>query len=125
MSTNIKIIHSKDLIRATADGKIDFEMSKKLLCEIVASSALLSDYEIILDTRNAQVTMSVIDLWYLAAELSKVRRSFPRRKTAVLCPREDFDSASFFALCAQNRGYLIQAFNSFEEAIDWLIENGT
>jgi len=64
--------------------------------------------------------MSVTDLWYLAAELSTLGKAF-LRKTAVLCPVERFDYADFFALCADNLGMRVQAFNSFEDAIDWLI----
>jgi hypothetical protein len=35
---------------------------------------------------------------------------------------EQFDYAGFFALCAQNRGFQVSAFTSFEDAIEWLIE---
>jgi hypothetical protein len=64
--------------------------------------------------------MSVTDLWYLAAELAKFRGA-SSRKTAVLCPVEEFDFAAFFALCAENQGFRIKAFTSFEDAIQWLI----
>jgi hypothetical protein len=87
--------------------------------EIATASAPLVDYEIILDTRKAQVEMSVGALWQLAAELSNLRKVFSR-KTAVLCPLERFDDAGFFALCAQNRGLQVMAFTSFEDAIEWL-----
>ena len=92
--------------------------------EIASASAPSVDYEIILDTRKAQSEMSITDLWYLAAELSNLRKAFSR-KTAVLCPLERFDHAGFFALCAQNRGFHVSAFTSFEDAIEWLIANGT
>jgi len=57
----------------------------------------------------------------LAAELSKIFQPY-NRKIAVLCPVERFDDAAFFALCAENRGFRVKAFTSFEDAIDWLIE---
>lgn len=65
--------------------------------------------------------MSIGDLWYLAAEVSKLRQAFSGR-TAVLCPLDEFDSAGFFALCAQNRGLQVRAFASFEDAMEWLID---
>ena len=120
MPTDIRIIHSNDFIRATLDGDFDFEMSKKALMEIASATSHLIDYEILLDTRKAQIRMSVTDLWLMALELIKHRKAFSR-KTAVLCPVEEFDKAAFFALCAENRGFRIQAFMSFEDAIDWLI----
>jgi hypothetical protein len=120
MATNIRIIHTADFIIATPEGKLDLQESKKYLIEIASASATLEDYEVIVDTRKTQVAMSISDLWYLAAELVNFRKNFSR-KTAVLCPLEEFDQAGFFALCAQNRGFHVQAFTSFEDAIEWLI----
>ena len=124
MATDIRIIHAHDFIKATPEGPLDLETSKKSLVEIASAAAPLTAYGILLDTRKAQVAMSVTDLWYLAAELNELRKAFSQ-KTAVLCPLERFDDAGFFALCAQNRGLRVMAFTSFEDAIEWLIENGT
>ncbi|MGO9119244.1 MAG: hypothetical protein ACLQPD_16760 [Desulfomonilaceae bacterium] len=123
MVTDIRIIHAHDFIKATPEGQLDLEKSKKLLMEIASASDPLVGYDIILDTRKAQSGMSVIELWYLAAEVSKLRDAFSR-KTAVLCPLEGFDHAEFFALCAKNRGFQVSAFTSFEDAIEWLSANG-
>jgi hypothetical protein len=119
MPTNIKIIHASEFIKATPEGELDFEESKRLLREIESAASSLADYAIIVDTRKAQLRMSPANLWYLAAELGKSRASF-LGKTAVLCPLESFDQAEFFELCAQNRGFSVRAFTSFEDAIDWL-----
>ena len=124
MPTNIRIIYAHDFIKATPEGHLDLEESKKLLMEIASASAGLADYEIILDTRKAQIEMSATDLWYMASELSKHRSTFSRHKMAVLCPLERFDQAEFFALCAKNRGFQVRAFTSFEDAIEWLIAEG-
>ncbi|HVN96238.1 MAG TPA: hypothetical protein VMT62_07410 [Syntrophorhabdaceae bacterium] len=121
MPTNIRIIHAHDFIRATPDGELDLEATKKLLLEIASAATHLDRYHILVDTRRTQSRMSIMDLWYLAVELSKVLQAF-RVKTAVLSPSADFDSAKFLALCAQNRGFRIKAFTSFEDAINWLIE---
>jgi hypothetical protein len=120
MPTDIRLIHAQDFVRATSEGELDFETSKKTLIETASATAHLVDYEILLDTRKSHVQMSVTDLWYLAAELSNLRKAFSR-KTAVLCPVERFDDAAFFALCSKNRGFRVKAFTSFEDAINWLI----
>jgi len=124
MPTNIRIIHAHNFIKATPEGHLDLEASKKLLMEIASASAPLVDYRIILDTRKAQTEMSITDLWYLAAELSNLRKTFSR-KTPVLCPLERFRYAEFLAVCAQNRDLQVMAFTSFEDAIEWLTSNGT
>ncbi len=125
MPANIRIIHAHDFIKATPEGKLDLDESKKLLIEIASAAAPLVDYDIVLDTRKAQSELSVTDLWYLVAEISdNFRKAFSRsRKTAVLCPLERFDHAGFFALCAQNRGLQISAFTSFTDAYEWLTAN--
>jgi hypothetical protein len=120
MATNVTVIHAQEFIRARPDGQLDMAESRKLLMEIAAASAPLGEHKILVDTRRARVTMSIADLWYLTAELSNFGKAF-LRKTAVICPLERFDQAGFFALCAQNRGYPINAFTSFEDAIEWLI----
>ena len=124
MATNMRIIHAKDFIKVTPDGKLDLQESRKLLIEIASAPVPLVDHEIIIDTRKAEAAMSITDLWYLATELSKHEKSFSR-KTAVLCPLKEFDQAGFFALCAQNRGLQVRAFTSFEDAFEWLIASSS
>jgi hypothetical protein len=122
MPRDIRVIHGSDFVRATVDGELDFEASTKGLTEVASAASHLVNYEILLDTRKTQSRMSVADLWYLAAELSRLGEAF-HRKTAVLCPAEHFDNAAFFETCAQNRGFRVRAFTSFEDAIDWLMES--
>ena len=122
MPATIKIIHATDFIKATAEGEIDLEESKRLLVEFVSATDL-ADYELIMDTRKAHSSMTVTNLWYLAAEIGKAGKNLPR-KTAILCPRERFDHAGFFALCAQNRGFNVRAFTGYEDAMEWLISDG-
>lgn len=120
MSANIQIIHAHEIIKAIPEGKLDFEETKKLLKNVALASYPLVAYEIILDTRKASSILSITDIWFLVEELSKFRKTFTE-KIAVLCPFEEFDKASFFALCSKNRGFQVNAFTSYEEAIDWLI----
>jgi hypothetical protein len=120
MPTDIRIIHAHDFIKATPEGHLDLEESKRLLVEL--TSASLNDYDIIIDTRKAQSEMSILDLWDLAAELDSLRKD-SSRKTAIVCPSERFDHAGFFARHAQNRGFRVREFTSFEDAINWLMRN--
>jgi hypothetical protein len=124
MPTDIRIIHAHDFIKATPEGHLDFEESKKLLIEIAAASRSMIYYEIILDTRQAKAVMSGIQLWDLAGELIKYHAAFSR-KIAVICSLAQFDYAEFFARCAQERGFKISAFTTLDDAIDWLTARGT
>ena len=119
MTAKIRIIHAHDFLKATPEGKLDFEESKRILLKIASVVVPQDDYELIIDTRKAHSVMSPTNLWHLAKEISTFGEKF-RRKTAVICPRERFDQAKFFELCSYNRGYQINAFTSYEDAIDWL-----
>jgi len=120
MPTNVKVIHAGDLIRARPEGEAYLEDAEQLIRDIVAAGAGLEEFEVLIDTRRVSGTLSATDLWNLAEKLAKYRASFARR-TAVLCPQEKFDHSRFFALCAENHGFNIRAFTSYEEAMEWLI----
>jgi hypothetical protein len=124
LPTNIRIIHSNDFIIATSEGLLDLAKSRKLLLEVASASAGLADHEMIVDTRKSESVMSIADLWYLATGLSQYRETFGRKRTAVVCPLENFDQAGFFALVAQNRGCPIRAFTSVGDAVEWLLGIG-
>ena len=123
MLADIKIIQTHAFIKATPRGWLNRKDMKKLFTDIASAAATSGDCGILIDTRKAQSGLSASDLWYLAAQLSKLGEAFSR-KTALLCPRERFDRVGFFALCAQNRGFLVNVFTSFEDAIEWLIAEG-
>lgn len=120
MPHQVKVIHASDFIRARPEGEFDLEASERLLGEIARAGEALDEFEILLDVRQTQGRMSATDLWSLAERLVRYRSTFAR-KTAILCPVEKFDRARFFALCAENRGFNIQAFTAYEEAMEWLL----
>ena len=120
MPTTIRVINARDFVRATPEGWLDFTTSELLLLSVGRAAALLGDYDILLDTRKAKSVLTPFDVWHLARELA-IHRGALGRKNAVLCPRERFDHAEFFALCAQDRGLPVRAFVVFEEAIEWLL----
>jgi DNA-binding transcriptional LysR family regulator len=121
---NIKVIHGNDFIRATPEGAAYLEDAEQLLRDIAQAGAGLEEFEVLVDTRRITGTLSAADLWTLAEKLVKFRHTFAR-KTAILCPLENFDKVQFFALCAENRGFNIQAFTGYEEAMEWLIADKT
>ena len=119
MPTQVQFIRASDFLIATPKGQLDLERSEKLLTSLALASASLIAHEVLLDMRGAQVALSATDLWKLAAALSRLHTTFPGR-VAVLCLPNRAGRAEFFALCAQNRGFPIGAFTSFEGAVEWL-----
>lgn len=120
----IQIIHPRDIIRTTAEGTIDRRASEQQIAELVAASRELSDFDVIIDTRNAEMNVSDTDVWYMAVEFARLPE-MRRRRIAILPSDEGFKRAAFFALVAGNRGSQIRPFDNFEAAIHWLVENRT
>ena len=121
MPSDIRVIHAHEFLRATADGRLDLEESKRALVEIASASPPSEHYDVLVDTRSAHSEMTVTDLLELASQLHKVRKSFTR-KTAIVVPRDRLDHAEFFATCAEDRGFEVSAFTSLGDAMTWLIE---
>ena len=121
MPTNVKVIHAGDLVRARPEGEAYLEDAEQLIRDIAAAGAGLAEFEVLVDTRRVKGSLSATDLWTLAEKLGRFRDNFAHR-TAVLCPLEKFDHSRFFALCAENRGFNIRVFISYEEAMEWLID---
>jgi hypothetical protein len=124
MATNVVIVRPHDYVRATPDGTLDQAASERLLSEVAAATRGLPECDVVLDTRGAQVTMTIGDLWHLAQYLVRLPEMW-NRKIAVLPPTDDLGRATFFALAAGNRGGWVRAFASFEEAIDWFVAGRT
>lgn len=119
MTLKLHVIHARDFLRMTPDGKIDFEETRKMYLEAVSVEGLSYKLDMLVDFRQVDADLSTTDIWYLAEELSKHDEGF-KDQIAVLVNPDRFDNAKFFELCATNRGLKVAAFSSFEEAINWL-----
>ncbi len=126
MPSNLRIISIRDFLKLAPQGSQDFKSLKQTISEVASVGGAFSDYDLLIDTRGAEIHLSVTDIWELAADLAKMiqagaSKSF-RAKIPVLCPTEEFNHAKFFSLCAENRGLNVHAFTSFEDLFDWLSE---
>jgi hypothetical protein len=120
MPYHVTIIPAHEFIKATAEGALDYEETRRQLLQLAAIADSHTDSGVMIDTRKAHSTLSVTNLWSLAAEFCQ-HLSAIGRKIAVLCPPDRFDQATFLELCSQKRGLNVLAFTSFEEALDWLL----
>lgn len=104
----------------TPEGKYDFESTRDMLIDAVAASAKSPDHEVLLDLRSARANLSMVDVYYLAAELDRRDVVFREKIALLLTTEQKWDQAKFFELCAINRGLDVGAFTSYEDAINWL-----
>lgn len=122
MKTTRKAFPLKDLIVITSSGTIDLAASKSALESLAADAKFDSQYEVLLDLRDSECEMSVIDVHEIATYLAWPDPALPtRKKIAVLVSgRQAFDHAKFLEMCSKNRGVRVGAFEDYDKASAWL-----
>jgi hypothetical protein len=122
MRTTRKAFPLKDLIVMTSSGTIDLAASKSALKSLAADPEFDKHYEILLDLRNSECELSVMDVYEIAKHLAWPDPALPtRKKIAVLVSgQRAFDHAKFLEVCSQNRGVQVGAFEDYEKASQWL-----
>ncbi|HEU4389326.1 MAG TPA: hypothetical protein VFV34_16095 [Blastocatellia bacterium] len=120
MPVNIKVIHAADLVRANPEGPASLELAEQLLSNIAAAGARLQDFEVLVDTRRITVRLTTPELWQLAEKLSHYGRKLGN-KIAILTTPDALEHHHFFAVTAQNKGFAVRAFTSYENAVEWLL----
>ena len=120
MPVNVKVINTKEFIRTTATGTLDFAASQQAILDIASQIKKPGEYEVLIDTRGAEAILSISELYQLGMVLAD--HPFLRRsKIGRLGPIGDVDKAHFLEIVAQNRGVGIRVFTDFEQAITWLV----
>lgn len=120
MSIDIKVFRPREFIRTRVDGEIDFNGSINLIINISEINTQPNNYNIQIDSRKAKYKLTTADLFFLLVELLKYKNIF-NNHIALLVKKEFFDDAEFLELCSKNRGINLEAFDKYEEAIDWLM----
>jgi hypothetical protein len=121
MATTIKIITASDFLEVTVDGTLNIATSRQLLADIAKTEHPPADYELLVDFRNTQSELSITDIYQLAGELFQHGDTFRRKVALLVLPGVNFDHASFFETCTHNRGFSINAFTDYENAMRWLL----
>ncbi len=120
MPVNVKVINTKEFIRTTATGDLDFAASEQAILDIASQIKKPGEYELLIDTRGAEILLSIIEFYKIGVALAD-HPSLQHSKIAILGPMTRLDNAHFFETVAQNRGARLKAFTDFEQAITWLI----
>ena len=124
MATKIKLIRSVEYLHTSPQGEFDFEKSKQILAELALAKRPPADYHIILDFRRTQCKLTTANIWYLAEELAAHGHVFRNKVAVLILPGSNFENAEFFELCSKNRGFNIDVFTNYEDAIQWFYDNG-
>jgi hypothetical protein len=123
MPFELQIIRAREFIRLGAHGKFDLKASKAVLAELATACRKRGINQALLDVRalhpGAKPVFSPDDLVVMVNTFHEI--GFTRRhRLAVLYSSDPHHRARLFAFIAKLRGWRVQAFDSFEEAITWL-----
>ena len=121
MPHELSIVHAGEFIRCGTQGTTDFAESRRVLSSLATAIVRRGIDKAILDLRKAQAEppLTYTQLYELARAFQEA--GFGRRhRLALLVSPAKYDKAEFFAICASGRGWNCFAFDSFEEALDWL-----
>lgn len=119
MDVQHQVFQSHDFLRTTVSGELDLAASKAVFQTLIEQVQPPPRREILVDYRDAVCRVSTAQIFELARFLAAL---WPLRqhRIALLVRPEDFDSAEFAELCAQNRGLILAAFSRLEDADRWL-----
>ena len=123
MSHDLHIIKAGDFVRAGTEGSLDLETSRDVLKALAEALVTRDVDKAILDVRKMRINppATYTQLYHLARAFQEAGFG-KRHRLAVLVSPDRYDKAEFFALCASGRGWNAYAFESFEDAFEWLTE---
>ena len=121
MKAEIKFVKTRDFIKTTASGQLNLEQSKKVLEEIARLNTPDDLHDILVDIRETEPGLSLSEIYELVTAVGNHRQAFRKKIAILLGAQHDFDKARFLEMCASNRGYNVNAFDDFEEAVNWLM----
>ncbi len=128
MPIELQIIRAREFIRLGATGKFDLKASKAVLADLAAACCKRGINQALVDLRALHPgPKPVFSLNDLAALVSTFREiGFTRKqRLAVLYRADPHYRARMFAFFAKMRGWRVQAFAGFEDAVLWLSGAGS
>jgi hypothetical protein len=123
MLFDIRRISIADFLRTDVAGVFDFQATRSLLTEIVASSFRSGISRILVDVRSARPkNLDVSDIYTLVMHLMSLGLERGHKLAILNAPPDEFDGGKFFEQCAIRQGMNVAAFRDFEAALEWLNE---
>lgn len=123
MPMELQIIRAHEFIRLGAQGKFDLKASKAVLAELARACCKRGINQALLDLRalhpGPKPVFSPNDLAVLVNTFREIGFTH-RQRLALLYSSDPHHRARLFAFIAKLRGWSVQAFDSFEEAVTWL-----
>ena len=123
MPYNLSIVRAGEFIRCGSQGTLDFEESRRILLSLADAIVRRGAEKAVLDVRKSRVEpqLTFTQLYELARTFQQSGFG-PKHRLALLIDSNRYDRAEFFAHCASGPSWNCYAFDSFEEALEWLVD---
>jgi hypothetical protein len=123
MPIELQIIRAREFVRLGAHGRFNLKASIVALAKLAAACRKRGINQALMDVRDlhpgVKPVFSPNDLAVLVSTFLKI--GFTRQqRLAVLYRVDPHHRARIFAFFAKMRGWRVQAFDGFEEAVTWL-----
>jgi hypothetical protein len=119
----LQIIRAQEFIRLGAQGDFDLEASKAVLAQLATACCKRGINQALLDLRalhpGPKPVFSPNDLVMLVNTFREAGFTH-RQRLAVLYGSDPHHRVRLFAFIAKLRGWKVQAFDNFEDAVFWL-----
>ncbi len=124
MPIDLEIIRAREFIRLGARGRIDLKASKLVLAELAGACRKRGINQAMLDLRalpapGPKPVFSEQDLVSLVNTFHEIGFT-KRQRLAVLYHSDPHRRAPMLTFIAKQRGWNVQAFKNFEDALIWL-----
>jgi extradiol dioxygenase family protein len=120
MDAEFQLIRVGDYFTPKQNGEIDFNDSIKILKKVAEQNGNGKAKNMLVDVRDFVTVLSVPEIYEVVTELGKYRGQFNMKIAVVYGPQYDEEKTRFFEMSAQNRGFIINAFTDYDEAVKWL-----
>jgi hypothetical protein len=123
MPLELQIIRASEFVRLGAQGHFDLTASKAALAELAAACRKRGIHQALMDLRalhpGPKPVFSPADLIELVNTFREVGFTHEQR-LAILYQSDPHHRARLFAFLSIVRGWNVQAFGDFEQALTWL-----
>lgn len=122
MNFKITIPENAQYIIGRVDGQLNREMAQQLAKEYAKFIKTTGIKRILNDVRGVRDEIGIVNGYYYAYEDAQ-EIGLPRDIRAAIVADEGDISHEFQETVACNAGYLVKVFYSFDQAVEWLIED--
>lgn len=119
MPVELEIIRASEFVRMGGEGQFDLAASRAVLVNLVQACRRRGVQRALLDARRARAELTPAELVSLVNVFHELGFT-KNQRLAILHSGDPYHRARLFASISRMKGWSVQAFGNFEEALSWL-----